>query len=557
MRGVRGVQWCTALVAVVAIVAGCGVDLSAGSTVEPGKAQLNAQPRERVRDGGSLTTALTEVTPQWNTFHADATAYTLGLWRWYNPVLAFFSADGAYSPNPDYLTDARAQVHDGSTVVTYTVNPRARYNDGTPIDWRAFENTWRLNRGTDRRFIVSSSDGYDQIESVTRGSDDRQAVVRFHGVWAWWQGLFNTLVHPSIVTPDDFNRSYLQHPRPELGAGPYTVGSYDENAGTVVFVRNPAWWGKPGKLDRRVFRQMEAQAAINAFRNGELDAVGVGSKDARAQVVTMTGIDVRVAVSPAMSLLVVNLDAPLLRDIRVREALLRGLDRETLARIRFTGTGYSEKLPGSLVMYPFQPGYADNLTPTVTYDEAGARRLLDEAGWVSSPGGGPRHRRDAPGQRLIVNLPIVSDAAVVTNIARAMQAMLGRIGIGVAIAVRPSSDFSTVIVRKEFDVFMMGFASSDPFNMAYLCQIWCADSQLNRSGAGSPALDAAIRRTQRIPDPSAQIRAGNAVEREAFKQYSNLPLFNGPDMVAVKHGLANYGAGMFTVGPVEDIGWQR
>lgn len=545
-----------ALLAFTALLSGCGVDLSAMSTYEPGKAQLNAQPRENLRDGGGLTTALTEITPQWNVFQADATAYSLALWRWYNPVLAYFSPDGAYSFNRDYLTDVRKGVVGGRTVVTYTINPRAMYNDGTPLDWRAFENTWRLNRGADVRYAASSTDGYDQIDSVRRGADDRQAIVTFRGIWAWPDGLFNTVQHPKIVSPDDFNRSYLQNPRADLGAGPYTIESYDRTSGIVVFGRNRKWWGKPGKLDRRVFRQLEPQAAINAFRNGELDATGVGSKDYRAQVVTMSGIDVRVSASPANSLLVVNLATPALRDIRVREALLRGIDRRTLARIRFTGLGYTEQLPGSLLMYPFQPGYRDNLGSTADFDQQRARRLLDEAGWVADPSG-VRRRAGASGERLTLSLPILGDDATTANLARAMQAMLRQIGIGLTISVRPSADFSAVIVGKEFDVFMMGFSSSDPFGMAYLCQIWCSNSQLNRSGAGSPQLDAEIRRVQAFPVPAEQIRAGNAVEAQAFRQYSNLPLFNGPTMVAVKQKLANFGAGMFFVGPVEDIGWER
>ena len=52
--------------------------------------------------------------------------------------------------------------------------------------------------------------------------------------------LFNQLMHPRIASAEDFNRSYIQNPRAELGAGPYTVASYDRNAGTVVFKRNPA-----------------------------------------------------------------------------------------------------------------------------------------------------------------------------------------------------------------------------------------------------------------------------------------------------------------------------
>ncbi|NMO02516.1 ABC transporter family substrate-binding protein [Gordonia sp. TBRC 11910] len=539
--------------ATIALVAGCGVDLAGGGSSSSTQPQMNFQPRDKLRDGGSLTTAIVEVSPQWNTFHADGTAYTLALWRWYNPSLAFFAPDGTYSFNRDYLTDVRTELINGNTQVTYTINPKAVYNDGTPIDWRAFENTWRINRGTDANYVISASDGYDRIASVTPGRDARQAIVRFNGVWAWPNGLFNILVHPKVDTPDLFNKAYLQAPHNEWGAGPYVVKSYDRNAGVVVFERNPKWWGQPGKLDRRVFRQMEDQAAINAFSNGEIDAIGVGSKDNRARVLTMSNVDIRTSATPQQSLLVVNLDTPVLRDIRVREALLRGIDRATLARIRFTGLNYSEPLPGSLSLYAFQPGYEDNVSASITYDQAKARALLDQAGWT--PGDDGIRRRG--GAALEVSLPILGDSPAITNIVRALQAMLAQIGVKVDIVVRPSSDFSKVIINKEFDLFMMGFASSDPYGMAYFCQVWCKGSQLNKAGAGSRELDAEIARVATIADPAEQIKAGNIVERKAFAQYSDLPLFNGPQMVAVKHGLANYGAGLFYIGPVENIGWEK
>lgn len=546
--------WILLSVVVIAVgsVAGCGAALDTSAVTTDG-ASLNPQPRENLRDGGSLTTAITEVSAQWNTFHADASAYTLALWRWYNPNLAYFSPDGEYSPNPDYLTDVRTETVDGDTVVTYTINPRAFFNDGTPIDYRAFVETWRTSRGIDDRYIVSSTDGYSQIGSVTRGIDDRQAVVRFDGVYAWPDGLFNLVLHPKATPPDTYNKGYVTNPHPEWGAGPYTIASYDPNAGTVVFERNPKWWGKPGKLDRRVFRQLESQAALNAFQNGEIDVAGVAAKDARARVLTMNGIDIRTAASPQQALLALNLDAPILADRTVREAVMTAIDRETLARIRFTGLNYTEELPGSLSLYPFQPGYRDNLAGVVSYDPDRASGLLDQAGWRIGDDG----IRTQDGARLSLTLPNVGDDTTSANLSRALQAILGKVGIDLVVTQRPSSDFSKVVVNKEFDLFMMGFSSSDPFGMAYFCQVWCSDSQFNPAGAGTPELDAQIEAMSQIGDPTAQIAAGNRVEHEAFQQFSNLPLFNGPAMVAVKEGLANYGAGQFYIGPIEDIGWEK
>ena len=36
---------------------------------------------------------------------------------------------------------------DGNTRITYTINPQASYNDGSPIDWTSFEAAWKSSNG--------------------------------------------------------------------------------------------------------------------------------------------------------------------------------------------------------------------------------------------------------------------------------------------------------------------------------------------------------------------------------------------------------------------------
>ena len=251
--------------------------------------------------------------------------------------------------------------------------------------------------------------------------------------------------------------------------------------------------------------------------------------------------------------MVINTDSPILADVRVREAIMRGTDRATLAKIEFNGLNYSEPLPGSLLLYSFEKGYEDNLSGVVDFNADQAKQLLDQAGWTVGGDG----TRTKDGQRLTLTLPTLGDDPTGQAQVRALQAMYKTIGVDLNVIQRPSSDFSKVVTNKEFDIFLMGFQSSDPFGMAYFCQIWCEKSSFNKSGAGSPQLDAEIARVGQIADPAEQIAAGNKVERTAFAQYAMLPFTNGPTMVAVKQGLANYGAGQFFVGPVEDIGWQK
>ncbi|HEX2289003.1 MAG TPA: ABC transporter family substrate-binding protein, partial [Pseudonocardiaceae bacterium] len=351
------------------------------------QAQHNPQPYENIRDGGTLTTALGEINPQFNLWQGDTTLDTRTVWNWYNPLLITFTADGDAVYNPDYLTDVRQETVDGNTRITYTINSRATYNDGSPIDWRSFEVVWKANNATNPAYIVASSDGYDRIASVARGVDDRQAVVTFQGVNLWWQSLFNNLLHPNTLAPEVFNQGYINTPHPEWGAGPYMIENFDRQAGTITFVRNPKWWGKPGKLDSRTFLTMESQASINAFRNGQLDATGVATQDRLAQVSGMSGIEIRKSIQPTLNFFTLNGRSPILADPVVRKAVYQGIDRQQLQEIHFQGLSFTAPLPGSMVILAFQDGYQDNFTKVITFNPEQAKQGLEAAGWVPGPDG--------------------------------------------------------------------------------------------------------------------------------------------------------------------------
>lgn len=537
-------------------LAACGSG-PAGPTDTPqtlsNEGQYNPQPYDNIKDGGTLTTALPEITSQFNVFHGDSTAYTRGVWNWYNPLLITFSPRGEAQFNPDYLTDAKEETVGGNTRITYTINPKATYNDGTPIDWRSFEATWKINNAQDPAYVVSSSDGYDRITSVTPGIDDRQAVVTFRGINLWWPGLFNNLIHPAAASPEVFNKGYVNTPHPEWGAGPYTISSFDQQNGTISFERNPQWWGAKGKLDTRTFLTMEPSASINAFRNGQLDATGVGTADRLAQVKDMTGIDIRRSTTPAIYLFQLNSKSPILSDPAVRKAVMEGTDRVQLGKILHQGLDYSEDPPGSLVLLPFQDGYQDNFSKVSTFDAEKAKADLDAAGWVAGPDG----TRSKDGQPLTFDYVNIGDNPVTKAVATATAAMMKDIGVTMNIRQVASSEFSAMLSGRTFDLLFSGFVQSDPYGLAYFCQIYCSDSTLNISGTGQASLDADIRSVNLLPTPEQQYAKANEVEVEAFKTYGVMPIENGPTIVAVKHGLANYGASLFFTALPQNIGWQK
>jgi peptide/nickel transport system substrate-binding protein len=513
----------------------------------------NPQPYENIKDGGTLTLALPEISAQFNTFQGDGTAYTLRVWRWYNPILFTFTADGDAVANPDYLSDVKYEVVGGNSRITYTINPKAAYNDGSPIDWTSFEATWKTNNGADPAYSASSTDGYDRIASITKGADDRQAIVTFNGTWVWWQGLFNFLLNPKAATPDAYNKAYIDQPHPEWGAGPYTVKSYDKQNGALIFERNPKWWGKPGKLDTFTYLQLESTASINAFRNGQTDAVAINTKDEFAQLKGQPGTEIRKGPSLQLDFYTLNGASPILSDPKVRKAVLQSIDRRQIAAFHFNGLDYTADPVGSMLLLPFQKGYTDVVDKVIPFNPEQAKKDLDAAGWVSGPDG----IRAKNGQRLQLTYVNTGNSTLGKALSGGTQAMLKPIGIDIQIRDIPSSDYSKAITSGDFDIFYSGVSQSDPFALAYLCQTYCSNSQLIRSKVNDPKNDALIKSVGALPTAEEQYAKAPAAEEAALATYGVLPTVNLPAIQAVKVGLANAGAVRFFTTTPENIGWQK
>ncbi|WP_233290361.1 ABC transporter family substrate-binding protein [Kitasatospora sp. MBT66] len=512
----------------------------------------NPQPYENLKDGGTYTTAGT-FDEQGNPFNVNGTLNALRIWSWYNADAITYSPTGEVQYNPDYYSDVKVSVEGGDQKVVITLNPKAAFNDGTPIDWRALEATWKANNGSDKEYAASSTDGYDRITSVTPGADAKQAVIAFKGVNASWSALFTTFLHPQAATVENFNKAYVKTAHPEWGAGPYTVGTWDAQSGNITFVRNPRWWGRKGKLDKRVYVNLERAASVNAFKNGEIDYVPVGDAENLKQVKAVKDAEVRSGGSPFEYALYLNTKSPFLGDVQVREAVQKSIDRSQITKIRFQGLDYSEPLPGSAVLYSFRQGYQDNVSAVLAYDPEQARKALDEAGW--KPGSDGIRAKD--GKELELGYTLLGDDPVEKAVAGAFTAMLKAVGVRLNVNKVSSNDFSKVLSERRFDLFISGNRSTDPFGARSLCDFYCSDRESNITGAGTPELDREIRATGDIADLGQQIEAVNKLEQKALQQYSLLPLYSGPSTYGLRKGLANVGATIFHSPLPETIGWQK
>ncbi|MBD0746691.1 ABC transporter substrate-binding protein [Streptomyces sp. CBMA152] len=551
-----------ALVAAIAVAAtACQSSSDKGTAKADGKdvqkaasaaADYNPQPYENVKDGGTYTTVGT-FDEQGNPFNVNSTLTASRVWAWYNADAITYSPTGEVQYNPDYYSDVKVSVEGGNQKVTLTINPKATFNDGTPIDWTAIQATWKANNGSDKAYAASSTDGYDQITSVEQGKDAKQAVITFKGVNAAWSSLFTTFLHPKAATVDNFNKAYVKTAHPEWGAGPYTVGTWDTHSGNITFVRNPKWWGKKGKLDKRVYVNLESTAAVNAFKNGQLDYTSASDAESLKQVKGLKGTEIRSGGSPFEYALYFNTKSSVLAESDVRKAVQQSIDRSQIAKIQFQGLGYKEPLPGSAVLYSFQKGYQDNVSAVLKYAPDEAKKTLDAAGWKPGDDG----VRVKNGKKLEIGYTLLGDDPLAKATAGAFAAMLKPAGVHLVIKKADDADFSKILSERRFDLFVSGNRSMDPFGARYLCDFYCSDRDSNLTGSGTPALDKEIRAASDIADLDQQIAAVNKVEQKALQQYAFLPLYSGPSTYGVKKGLANVGATVFHSPLPETVGWQK
>ena len=244
---------------------------------EKGKTYNNPKKRDDVKDDGTVTLAINEVGPNWNYVGLEGnTTYMNWLWSLYMPIgMVVTDATGSkYTANPDYIKSLSSDESSGKQVITVVYADQAKFNDGTDIDWKALETAWKCLSGQSSDYVVPGTDGYDKIETVTQGDTAKTAVITMREPVYPYEALVDRVLHPDFLDVDTFNSGFLNNPHVEYGAGPYIVDSFDDTHAT--FKPNPKWWGDAPKSTTITYKQMEAQATFNAFKNGEIDSVGTG-----------------------------------------------------------------------------------------------------------------------------------------------------------------------------------------------------------------------------------------------------------------------------------------
>lgn len=245
---------------------------------------------------------------------------------------------------------------------------------------------------------------------------------------------------PALVAHPLFRPVYPETNFEKLNAGIVTNGAFRISSvgqDGVTLDRAETYWNKENvKLERvRFIPKQNAEAALEAYRAGEIDAVTNSEIEPLALKLLMPYEDFRQTVHSALNLYEINPHNQPFDDKRVREALAISIERERLT---------DDEMDGSTKpALGFQP-YVEAHQAKLTQDFSRAKKLLSEAGF---PDG-----ENFPKVKLLINRNNIQQ-----RIARSVAKMWKQnLNIETEIIVKEPDEIESVIATGEYDIVRRG-----------------------------------------------------------------------------------------------------
>ncbi|MCI8327940.1 MAG: ABC transporter substrate-binding protein, partial [Lachnospiraceae bacterium] len=205
-------------------------------------------------------------------------------------------------------------------------------------------------------------------------------TVEFHmnrpfSIWPY------TMAIVGIIPEHAYDRNYAQNP---IGSGRYVLKQWDRGQ-QIIFEANPDYYGEKAKIKRLTVLFMEEDAAFAAALSGEVDVAHTAASLAEEEVggyhlLRVASVDNRGINLPVTGPTKEHEGNSVTSDLAMRRAINIGIDRDKM--IQHVLNGYGTPTYSVCDKMPWYNEKAE-----VAYDLAGAKKILEEAGWKEGSDG--------------------------------------------------------------------------------------------------------------------------------------------------------------------------
>jgi peptide/nickel transport system substrate-binding protein len=388
----------------------------------------------------------------------------------------------------------RWEIPDPQTYV-FHLRKGIRFHDGRPLTSKDVK--WTLDTMRDGSLRTIKGATYKLVDRVET-PDEFTVVVHLTEpfaplLWNLSEGAFGIVPYGS---DKDFNRN-------PVGSGPFRFARFDPDS-QVVIERNDQYWGELPRLARIRFAVVpDATTRALELRKGSADIAAANSlpPDMVRALRKERGISVQRHPGTSLAYLAFNLRDPILKDVRVRQALAYAIDRQTILHYLLNDCG---RLADSVL--PLEHWAHDSAGPHYPFDPDKANALLDAAGYPRGKDGMRLH--------LVMKTSTVEDTRL---LAAVLQQQLRRVGIALDIRSFEFGTFYSDVTKGAFQLYSLrwlGYSNQDPdiFEDAFHSASF-APRRANRSYYSNPELDHLVEQGRRTLDQQQRKRIYAEVQR--------------------------------------------
>src|SRR5580698_10048404 len=279
--------------------------------------------------------------------------------------------------------------------------------------------------------------------------------------------------------------------RRPMGSGPFKFVSAETDK-EVVIERNDDYWGEKARLARVRFSVVpDATTRALELRKGSGDVtINALTPDTVLTLARDPSLAVERAPGTVLAYLGFNLRDPILKDVRVRQAIAYALDRRPMIEYLWRG----EAQPASSILPPQSWAY-DGDVPLYDHDPDKARTLLDAAGYPATNG-----------VRFHIAMKTSTDENTRLMVA-VMQQQLREVGIALDIRSFEFATFFNDVTHGAFQMYGLrwigGNEDPDIFEYAFHSAKFPPNGA-NRGFYSDPRVDALIDQARREVDPAVR-----------------------------------------------------
>ncbi len=392
-----------------------------------------------------------------------------------------------------------------ATTYVFHLRDDVKFHDGRPLT--SADVKWTLESILTGKVRSAKIGTYKYVESIE--APDAQTVV-IHLKEPYSSLLWNLADGGIGIVEAGATDEVSQKP---VGSGPYEFVSAAPDR-EVILKRNDQYWGEKANIERLRFMVVpDATTRALELRKGSADAA-INSLNPDTVVTLEKDGNLVVDRSPGTiyTYLAMNLRDPLLKDVRVRQALAYAIDRGPLIHYL-----WRDMVRPASSLLPTQHWAYNGDVPKYDYDPAKAKAILDAAGYKPGP----------DGVRFHITMKTSTDEST-RLLAAVLQQQLRAVGI--ALDVR-SYEFATLysdVVKGAFQLYSLrwigGNEDPDIFDYVFGSESFPPKSA-NRSYYSNSKVDALIRDARFATEQEQRRKDYFEIQRQVAEELPNINLW--------------------------------